>query len=246
VGLDSGDADRVLGAFEVFRAAERALAQRFVSGGQRLSFEAGSRILEEGDASEHAFALVEGTVGVFYSASKGTNVLVKVFGPPALFGEMELPFGLPRMEYVEVFENATIIRWDGASFLDFLRSDTAAAFAMFQDVAARLCISAYLERALAFQDVETRAAGLFLSLLDSKNEAHEIPFRLTYPMIARCLGATEKSVERTIGRWLGEGWLERNRGRYTIADLSELKAKADPELLLLHSRIGQGPTRVAE
>lgn len=239
MALERKDQARVLELFPLFRSSEGTRA--FAAGGERLSFEAGRRILDERDPSRHMFALLEGLVGVFYSSAEGTEVMVKVFGGPALFGEMELPFGLPRMEYVEVIAPAEVIRWDGRAFLELLRKEPEACFQMFEDVSKRLCISAYLERALAFQDVEMRAAGLFLSFLDATDTTRtggELPFKLSYGMIARCLGVTEKSVERTIGKWLAEGWIERKRGTYRITDLDALKGKADPDLLLLHARFG--------
>lgn len=230
----------MLERFPLFQTSERA--QAFVSGGESLSFETGERILEERDPSEHMYALLEGAAGVFYSSDEGIAVLVKVFDGPALFGEMELPFHIPRMEYVEALAPAEVIRWDGPSFLSLLKQEPAVCYQMFEDVAKRLCISAYLERALAFHDVETRAAALFLSFLDTTPRSRgELPFKLSYGTIARCLGVTEKSVERTVARWLAEGWLERKRGVYTVRDVAKLRAKADPDLLLLHSRFGQAP-----
>ncbi len=240
MGLDRRTADRVLELLPVLASSERG--RTFVEGGEILSYAPGDRILEERDPSEHMYALLEGLVGVFYSSDEGISVLVKVFGGPALFGEMELPFRIPRMEHVEVLGAARVVRWDGQSFLELLKTEPAICFKMFEDVAKRLCISAYLERALAFQDVETRAAGLFLSLLDTApSNRGELPFKLSYAMIARCLGVTEKSVERTIARWLAEGFVERRRGLYTVTDLARLRAKADPDLLLLHARFGQAP-----
>lgn len=241
MALDRRVEERVLEQIPLFRASPRARA--FVGGGELLAFEPGERVLEERDPSRHVYALLEGAVGVFYSSDEGIAVLVKVFAGPALFGEMELPFGIPRMEYVEVLSPAQVVRWDGASFLELLRQEPAVCFQMFEDVAKRLCISAYLERALAFHDVETRAAGLFLSLLDTNPKSGgRVPFKLSYGMIARCLGVTEKSVERTVGRWLQEGWLARKSGSYTVLDLAKLREKADPELLSLHARFGQAPT----
>lgn len=240
MALDRRSQERVLERFPLFRGSERA--QAFIAGGEALHFEPGERILEERDPSEHLYALLQGVVGVFYSSPEGISVLVKVFDGPALFGEMELPFRVPRMEYVEALAPAQVIRWDGRGFLELMKSEPAVCFQMFEDVAKRLCISAYLERALAFQDVETRAAGLFLSFLDTTPSTRgELPFKLSYGMIARCLGVTEKSVERTIARWLAEGWLERKRGVYTVLDQAKLREKADPDLLLLHARFGQAP-----
>ena len=205
------------------------------------AWQRGERLLEEGAASDACFALVRGTVGVFYSSNDGVDVLVKIFGAPAIFGEMELLWGLPRLEYVEAFTPVVAVRMRGAELHEALRTEGALAYAMLRDVARRLCIAAYHERALAFQPVPMRLAGVLLSFAAAHgtrcDDGVVIDVPLTYEMLARCLGATTRSVDRAFATWMGEGWLARDGGRVRITDLSALEAHADPERLELFHRL---------
>jgi CRP/FNR family cyclic AMP-dependent transcriptional regulator len=215
-----------------------------------LTFEKEGRILEEGDSSEHLFVLISGVVGVFYSSADGVDVLVKIFGAPAVFGEMELIFGQPRQEYVECFEPCVVARLPAKVFMDFMRADSQACFIMLKDVASRLAIAAYNERALAFLDANTRLAGLFLSFLEAYGERTDdgvrLRIKLTYEMLARCLGVTVRSIDRAMTEWAKEGWLTKNRGTYTFHDLEKLEDKADPERIALFSKLGLLPHTAGE
>ncbi len=207
----------------------------------------GERVLEEADPSQHLYALTHGVVGVFYSSTAGADVLVKIFGAPAVFGEMELVHGQPRQEYVEAFEDCVVVRVNGRAFMDTLQKDSGACFVMLQDVAARLCIAAYNERALAFLDAPTRLAGLFLSFLEAYGQPGDdgitLGYKLTYDMLARCLGVTARSIDRTMTTWMEEGWVRRSKGLYTFSALEELERRSDPEGLALFSTLGLLPHR---
>jgi len=230
---------------EIFSETEARTLEQLAGLATVEHYEKGGRILEEGDASEHLFVLIGGVVGVFYSSEDGVDVLVKIFGAPAVFGEMELIFGQPRQEYVECFEPCIAARLPQKAFMSYMRADPHACYVMLKDVAARLAIAAYNERALAFLDTNTRLAGLFLSFLEAYGqrtpEGLTLRIKLTYEMLARCLGVTVRSIDRAMTEWAKEGWLEKNRGTYTFKDLEKLEDKADPERIALFSRLGLLP-----
>jgi CRP/FNR family cyclic AMP-dependent transcriptional regulator len=234
----------------IFAAVDEGKLAQLAQVAEVLTFEKEGRILEEGDASEHLFVLISGVVGVFYSSADGVDVLVKIFGAPAVFGEMELIFGQPRQEYVECFEPCVVARLPAKTFMDFMRADANACFIMLKDVASRLAIAAYNERALAFLDANTRLAGLFLSFLEAYGERTDdgvrLRIKLTYEMLARCLGVTVRSIDRAMTEWAKEGWLTKNRGVYTFHDLEKLEDKADPERIALFSKLGLLPHTAGE
>lgn len=235
---------------EIFAAADAAKVEKLVGLAEVVPVDKGGRILEEGDASEHLFVLLKGVVGVFYSSVDGVDVLVKIFGAPAVFGEMELIFGQPRQEYVECFEPCMVARLPAKEFMTFMRQDPGACYVMLKDVSSRLAIAAYNERALAFLDANTRLAGLFLSFLEAYGKASDdgmsLQIKLTYEMLARCLGVTVRSIDRAMTEWAKEGWMSKNRGYYTFHDLEKLEEKADPERIALFSKLGVLPHRAGE
>ena len=187
---------------EIFASTAADTLDHLAALAEVVTYDKEQRILEEGDPSEHLFVLIKGVVGVFYSSEDGVDVLVKIFGAPAVFGEMELIFGQPRQEYVECFEPCIAARLPAKEFMRYMRADAEACCVMLKDVASRLAIAAYNERALAFLDANTRLAGLFLSFLEAYGQRtqHGVTLRikLTYEMLARCLGVTVRSIDRAM------------------------------------------------
>jgi CRP-like cAMP-binding protein len=89
---------------EIFAALDDEVLDELLRATEVEKFHPGQRILLEGEPSEHLFSLLSGVVGVFYSSPEGADVLVKIFSPPAVLGEMEIVYGQARQEYVEAFE----------------------------------------------------------------------------------------------------------------------------------------------
>lgn len=144
-------------------------------------------------------------------------MLVKIFGAPAVFGEMELVHGQPRQEYVEAFEDCVVVRFDGKAFMATLHKDAPACFVMLEDVAARLCIAAYNERRRWPSWTRPRALqASFLSFLEAYGQPGTdgitLGYKLTYDMLACCLGVTARSIDRTMTTWMEEGWVRRSKG----------------------------------
>jgi CRP-like cAMP-binding protein len=236
-----GDVQLSLCALPLFAQSHPDARQALFDRGVERLYRVGEQVIEEHAASEHLFVIIQGLVGVFYSTPDGDDVLVKVLGAPAVFGEMELFADLPRLEYVETFEPSSIVSFPKDAALAFLQRDVTASYVLLDDVSRRLCIAAVNERSLAFDDVATRLAGLLLSFLEAfrQRDGDELvlDLKLSYPMLARCLGVAVRSVDRVIGAWLKEGWLRRVDGRYRLRDLEQLRRRASPDHLAIYSRL---------
>lgn len=230
----------------VFSTTDAATRNRLVASAQVREVSPGESILSEASPSSHLFTMMQGTAGVFYTSEEGISVLVKIFGAPAVFGEMELLTELNRLESVEAFEPCTVVTLPRADVVDLWQTSAPAAYAMLKDVSRRLCVAAYNERALAFQDVGTRLAGLLSSFFDAcgtERDAEDgggerLRIKLTYETLARCLGATTRSIDRTLGQWRKEGWLERDRGFLAVSSRKALESRAAPERLALFTKLG--------
>lgn len=202
----------------------------------------GDQLVVEGEPSEHLFVLTEGIVGVFYSNERGGSVLVKIFGAPAVFGEMELLTGLPRLELVEAFEPTVSIVLARAPVLELWREDAPSTMIMMKDLARRLCVAAYHERMLAFFDVETRLAALLLSFMDAYARSlpdgrTKIRTPLSHEMLGRCLGASSRSIDRAFAKWSAAGLVERDKGYLVVASRAALAALAPADHLALFNRM---------
>lgn len=193
-------------------------------------FDARETVLVEGDDPDHVYALTAGSVRVFHASPSGLEVIVKIFRPPAVFGEMEVISQLPFLENVDTLEASELVMIPAQEFLTVVRANQRMALALLTDVCARLCIATHNEKGLAFQDVRTRLANFLVCYAEFDGvptpRGVRIRLRLTQDDMATALGVTRRAVAKEILRWQRGGVIERSQGRYVIRDREALASEA--------------------
>ncbi len=218
----------------LFRQADPSLLSRLARHGEKVRFRVGRKILREGEPAEHVFCLIEGGVRIFHRAPEGESgeIVVKLFGAPAFFGEMEVLLGFSWLETVETVLPSEVVRISGAAFVAALRTDGPLAFALARDLALRLCIATEHARVLAFTPLEARIASLMLDHVrlfgvpDAPTGGILVDVKISQETLARSLAASRKSVNQTFGAWKEQGLLAKRKGRYVVLDLPGLEALA--------------------
>ena len=187
------------------------------------------------------FALLDGQVRVYLVSPEGAEVVVKLFGAPALFGEAEALGGVPYQEYVGTIGNAEILVMPVAVFVDFLRDDATATFRLLVDVATRLAISIYNEKSLAFHPSTMRLANYLVDYATWTNptSAKEWRIALTQDQMASAVGVTRRSVAKDIADWKEAEIIARRGHQYVICDLAALRRYCDPARLQLCYSVNQ-------
>lgn len=226
----------------VFEGVEPDLLAEFVRRGQVLRPADGAEVLSEGDPEPAFFVLLAGSVKVLYRSEQGVEVVVKLLEAPAVFGEMECIAGIPPLETVQAIERVRLVKVPAQTLLHAVRTSHALCAQLLSDVAKRLCIAAQLERALAFQPVESRLAQLLLTYLDMYGLPAEggqmIRIPITQESLAQAVGVNRRSVTRTLQGWTEQGWLTKVSGRYVITQREALERVTDPQLLRIGYRSG--------
>ena len=225
-----------------FRVENLALDDLLLSAEKR-TFSPNSVILSANAPSGTLFILLKGSVRVFYTSDEGRRVVVKLFRDPAIFGEMELLSGVPYLESVDAVEKCELLFIPREAALRAFEQSHALCLNMLQDVAARLCIAAQNEKALAFNAVETRLAGLMSTYADfyglPVTEGIKIRIPLSQDDLADALGAVRRSVTRVLKKWGEMNIITKKGGHYIILNREELEKITDPDLLRIGYRIGR-------
>jgi hypothetical protein len=73
-----------------------------------------------------------------------------------------------------------------------------------------------------------------------------IRFALTHALLARCLGVTTRSVDRTLSSWTSAGLVENRRGFLAFRSRDELVELAGEERLALFTRLGPAVSPAAD
>jgi CRP-like cAMP-binding protein len=203
--------------------------------GRLQTFEPGEFLSREGDPAEDYWLLLLGSVRVFYTSPDGFEVTVKVFRAPAAWAEIEVLTGFHHIEDCVAVDRATALRLARAEFEALLDAHPRFMRNVLYDTCARFLIAAQNERALAFLPVAQRLAHLLLAYL----RIYGVPvpggiglrIKLSQADLANGLGATRKSVVRTLAQWKSMGVIATRGASLVVLDPARLQALTGLDLV---------------
>lgn len=207
-------------------ACRRALAETAVP----LSVAPGRAIFWAGQPSASCFVLLDGLVALFGHSERGAGMLMQLVLPGRCLGAVHAVAGLDFSLTAEAITPCRVLRLDAAVFRRAVHRTEGASFLLLEEAADQMSAVSRQFQAMAFQDVPTRLANFLWGLvcmLPPSELPRRIPFRLTHEVLAKCIGATERSVSRALRAWFQAGWLARTqRGHYLVLDLEALQREA--------------------
>jgi CRP-like cAMP-binding protein len=208
-----------------------------------LGYEPGELILEERQEATTSFALLEGSVRVFFSSSEGAQVMAKLFSAPAFFGEMESLLGISFLEGVEVLQPTVVLAIPRGALEGALKASHSFCYQLMLDLCARLCVAARNQSSLAFAQVESRLAAFLIGYLERFGEKVNgvlVPSRpITQDALAEAVGATPRSIQRALNEWKELG-IVKGRGRQLkVLDVAALYRMAGEDPARIDYRIGE-------
>lgn len=230
---DGGRIAGVLARNPLFEPLERDLLVELAAHAELVPYRPGRKILKEGEPARHVFCLASGGVRIFHHApgESSGEIVVKLFGAPAFFGEMEVLRGIQWLETVETVLPSEVVRIPAAAFLRLLQAYPRFCFALVRDLSLRLCIATEHARVLAFTSLEARLASFVMDHVqlfgvEQPNGSMLIDLKMSQDTIARSLAASRKSINATFGAWKERGILTKQNARYRILDVAALRAMA--------------------
>lgn len=223
----------------IFRPLDGKELERLVLASMLKTYAAQELILEEGWEALYVFVLLSGSVRVYHQsqAASGIEIVVKIFKPPAIFGEIEVFANLRVQENVAAMEPSTILRIPSDVFMNRVCTNHEAAIALMRDVSARFCIATANERALAFQDVRMRLANYILgyTYFDGGTQLEQ-----TQDTMAQALGVTRRAIAKEIARWQKLNVIAKTKTGYVVTDMEALRNEAAPHQLGLVYSLEKG------
>lgn len=222
--------DRLIADNPLFAAVSAAHRARLLAEARVRRFAAGERVLDEGAPPDFLYALQAGAARVFHASPSGLEVVIKVFRPPAVFGEMEAIVGVPMLENVDCLEPSELLLVPRPLLLDLVAGDHRFAVGLLRDVCVRLCTASQHEKALAFHSVRERLANFLVACADHDGVAVDrgilLRGRLSQDTMAAALGVTRRSIATEIIRWKKAGVLTQRGASYVVVDRAALAAEA--------------------
>lgn len=189
----------------------------------------GEVVLGQGRAVTCLRLVVSGAVRLSAVVPSGREVVVALLGAGDVFGELALLGGGPSpVEARAVGAETRVVALPIEALREVVRRAPASAEELLRLIASRLHHTAgALEEALA-HDVPTRVSLRLRDLARSHGSAEPggilLPPRLTQDEIARMVGATRESVNRSLSSLAARGLVRVEGRRYVVPDPEALAA----------------------
>jgi CRP/FNR family cyclic AMP-dependent transcriptional regulator len=190
------------------------LLDALVARGFMRSFRRNTIVVQEGDAAETLYVIVEGEVLVYVDDESGRMMELNRLGPGQYFGELMLGSAV-RTASVRTLTPCRLCLVRRADFERLIAEDPASAFRLIQVLIEKVKTLTDSVRSLALMDVYGRVARL---LLDGAREVdgRRVVEGLTQQRIADAVGASRSMVNRILKDLAAGGYISVARGEITI------------------------------
>lgn len=185
-------------------------------------------ILREGKPARFVYSLIEGGVRVYHRGPDGEEVLVRLFAPPAFFGEIDVMRGREWMVSAETVRPSVLLEVPRQVFWELLRTSLPFTQRVLFDVSTRFMRTSMQVRSSLTEPAAARLASFFLDHAALFGESAggdrvSIAASLNQSHIARSLALSRKTVQRLLAQWSEAGWVVREGRRYVLEKPDELR-----------------------
>ena len=191
----------------------------------------GEVIFLEGDEGTALCLIAEGRIRIQLTGTDGREVVINVYGPGEIFGELALLDGEPRSADAIAQEASRVFWLQRDDFVAFLDSHPRAAMTMLASLSRRLRHTTRVVQDATFRDVPARLARVLLDLAARNGQAVEpgirIESRLTQGELAAMVGASRETVNRALRGFEQRGWIRWEANRILILRPDLLRKRAE-------------------
>ena len=205
---------RVLEQSPLFAHMDENSRRELIGQAVPRSFGVGETVCRIGDPGGSMMAVLTGTVRISMPTVKGKEVILGDLHAGDLFGEIAMLDGKPRSANAIALTKCELLVLERRNVIPFLERHPAACLQLMELLCARIRRSDERMADLAFFELPTRLAKLFLSY-GSEKHGKEMRLSLSQTELAEMVGATRENVNRCLRDWHRRG-LVKLQGGWTI------------------------------
>jgi CRP-like cAMP-binding protein len=189
-------------------------------------------IARRGDPAEAFWFHAEGLLEVFQPAADGRSYLARILVAPNVICLKECLAGEESyLQTVRTLERATLLRVEREAGLALLKAHPELALRTLVEVSRAFCGAARLE-ANRLHTTEGLLAQVLLGYVAACGEPWDGHMRMrvkrTQADLAECIGANERSINRTLTTWKSDGLIDKKDARYSVVDAARLRELVEP------------------
>jgi CRP/FNR family cyclic AMP-dependent transcriptional regulator len=180
------------------------------------SFPKNAVVLTEGEMGDSLYMIQSGKVKVFIGDEEGREIILKILGPGAFFGEMSMIDKQPRSASVTTIEPSTVQVLTHAAFERCVEQEPRIGNMVMQILAQRVREADRKIGTLALMDVYGRVASTLLELAVYTNGKLVVGEKLSQQDLANMVGASREMVNRILKDLTDRGFISIEAKAITI------------------------------
>ena len=213
---------RVLEQSPLFAHMDENSRRELIGQAVPRSFGVGETVCRIGDPGGSMMAVLTGTVRISMPTVKGKEVILGDLHAGDLFGEIAMLDGKPRSANAIALTKCELLVLERRNVIPFLERHPAACLQLMELLCARIRRSDERMADLAFFELPTRLAKLFLSY-GSEKPGKEMRLSLSQTELAEMVGATRENVNRCLRDWHRRGLVKLQGGWTVIPNPEKLR-----------------------
>ena len=173
-------------------------------------------VLTEGEMGDSLYMIQSGKVKVFIGDEEGREIILKILGPGAFFGEMSMIDKQPRSASVTTIEASTFQVLTHVMFEKCVEQEPRIATMVMQILAQRVREADRKIGTLALMDVYGRVASTLLELAVYQDGKLVVGEKLSQQDLANMVGASREMVNRILKDLVDRGCISIESKNITI------------------------------
>jgi CRP/FNR family cyclic AMP-dependent transcriptional regulator len=230
VAVARAELQRVLAESELFELLEAEDLGRLLDISATRAFAQGEVVFLSGQPAKQLYAVVSGRIRVVASAPDGRELVLRLFDPGDLLGEMALLDGGGRSATAIADAKSVLLVIQKRDFHDLLRRRPQIAIDLLAVLAARLRSTTEQIEDTNFRNLPPRLAKKLLELAESYGEAGPggdgVRIRISQEELGNLVSTSRVSVNQQLKAWEREGLLRTARGTVTLLDREAIEGAA--------------------
>lgn len=224
--IQAEDKRRLLADLDLFRKLRADELDRLVAFTRWSRHQARAVLFCKSDPGTSMMLVRHGRVKVCTHSEDGKELVLNMFGPGEVFGEIALLDGSPRTADAVTIDDCELLVLDRRDFIPFLLEHPDASVRMLGVLSQRLRRTTQLLEDVAFREGPSRLARRFVHLAEfsgrNVDEGVFVDMPLSQQQLGNMVGMTRESINKQLKQWRDEGLITWTRGYYTIMNIDEL------------------------
>ena len=223
---NDGDKRDLLAGLDLFQRLRPDELDRLVAFTRWTKPKANTVLFRKSDPGSNMMVVQEGRVKVCTHSEDGKELVLNMFGPGEVFGEIALLDGAPRTADAVTIDDCELLVLDRRDFIPFLLQHSDASVRMLEVLTGRLRRTTQLLEDVVFLEGPSRLARRLVSLAEFSGRPVKsgvfIDMPLSQQQLGNMVGMSRESINKQLRQWRDEGMITWDRGFYTITDLDRM------------------------